>query len=187
MATHEFRQNFGDFSRAIEQGRAAVYRRNFESDTYEYIGRYIKEITGYDQTELTPALWDSLILHTEQKGELADLSLEEANRLVRSGQVERWQADVEIRTRSGETCWVTDMSTVLRDAAGACFGCLGVLQDITERKVSEQRLAKLSQELSRRNAQMEADLAMARDGGDAGGRLHGDSSDHRRGSRCLHR
>lgn len=163
MATHEFRKNFGDFGRAIEQGRAAVYRRNFESDTYEYIGRYIKEITGYDQTELTPALWDSLILHTEQKGELVGLDLEEANRLVRSGQVERWQADVEIRTRSGETRWVTDMSTVLRDAAGTCFGCLGVLQDITERKESEQRLAKLSQELHRRNAQMEADLAMARE------------------------
>jgi PAS domain S-box-containing protein len=165
MATGElqFRKNIGDFSRAIEQGRAAVYRRNFASQTYEYIGRYIKELTGYDQTELTPELWDSLILHTEQKGELQHLELAEANRLVRSGQVERWQADVEIRTRSGEIRWVTDMSTVLRDADGACFGCLGVLQDITERKVAEQRLARLSEELRRRNAQMEADLAMARE------------------------
>jgi sigma-B regulation protein RsbU (phosphoserine phosphatase) len=165
MATGEFqfRKSIGDFSRAIEQGRAAVYRRNFASRTYEYIGRYIKEITGYDQTELTPELWDSLILHTEQKGELAGLDLAEANRLVRSGQVERWQADVEIRTRAGETRWVTDMSTVLRDEAGECFGCIGVLQDITERKVAEQRLARLSQELHRRNAQMETDLAMARE------------------------
>jgi phosphoserine phosphatase RsbU/P len=165
MATGElqFRKSIGDFSRAIEQGRAAVYRRNFASHTYEYIGRYIKEITGYDQTELTPELWDSLILHTEQKGELQHLELAEANRLVRSGQVERWQADVAIRTRSGEIRWVTDMSTVLRDAEGNCFGCLGVLQDITERKVAEQQLAKMSAELHRRNAQMEADLAMARD------------------------
>jgi sigma-B regulation protein RsbU (phosphoserine phosphatase) len=159
----QFRKSIGDFSLAIEQGRAAVYRRNFESHTYEYIGRYIKELTGYDQTELTPELWDSLILHTEQKGELQYLELAEANRLVRSGQVERWQADVEIRTRSGEIRWVTDMSTVLRDADGACFGCLGVLQDITERKVAEQHLARLSAELHRRNAQMEADLAMARE------------------------
>jgi sigma-B regulation protein RsbU (phosphoserine phosphatase) len=165
MATGElqFRKSIGDFSRAIEQGRAAVYRRNFASQTYEYIGRYIKELTGYDQSELTPELWDSLILHTEQKGELQHLELAEANRLVRSGQVERWQADVQIRTRSGEIRWVTDMSTVLRDAEGACFGCLGVLQDITERKTAEQRLAKLSAELHRRNAQMEADLAMARE------------------------
>jgi len=163
MGSREFRKSIGDFSNAIEQGRAAVYRRNFDSRAYEYVGRYIKEITGYDQAELTPELWDSLILHTEQKGELADLGLEEANRLVRSGQVERWQADVQIRTRSGETRWVTDMSTVLRDPEGQCFGCLGVLQDITERKSAEQRLARLSEELHRRNAQMEADLAMARE------------------------
>ena len=77
-----FRGSIRDFSRAIEQGCAAVYRRNFASHTYEYIGRYIKEITGYDQTELTPELWDSLILHTEQKGELEHLDLAEANRLV---------------------------------------------------------------------------------------------------------
>jgi len=163
MGSRGFRKSIRDFSRAIEQGRAAVYRRNFASHTYEYIGRFIKDITGYDQTELTPELWDSLILHTEQKGELAGLELAEANRLVRCGQVERWQADVQIRTRSGDTRWVTDMSTVLRDAKGECFGCIGVLQDITERKMSEQRLAKLSQELHRRNCQMEADLAMARE------------------------
>jgi PAS domain S-box-containing protein len=163
MATREFQKSIGDFSRAIEQGHAAVYRRNFQSLTYEYIGRYIKELTGYDQTELTPELWDSLILHTEQKGELAGLDLAEANRRVRSGQVQRWQADVQIRTRSGEIRWVTDMSTVLRDAGGECFGCIGVLQDITERKLGEQRLARLSAELHRRNAQMETDLAMARE------------------------
>ncbi|WP_193213674.1 PP2C family protein-serine/threonine phosphatase [Luteolibacter marinus] len=163
MHSSEFRKSIGDFSRAIEQGRAAVYRRNFDSRAYEYMGRYIKELTGYDQTELTPELWDSLIVHTERKGELADLGLEEANRRVRSGQVERWQADVQIRTRSGETRWVTDMSTVLRDAGGQCFGCLGVLQDITERKAAEQRLARLSEELRRRNEQMEAELAMARE------------------------
>jgi len=157
------RKSIEDFSRAIEQGCAAVYRRNFDSLSYEYMGKYIKEISGYDQEELTPELWDSLILQTEQKGELAGLGLEEANRLVRSGQVDRWQADVQIRARSGETRWVADMSTVLRDPSGECFGCLGVLQDITERKQAEKELADLSRALRRRNEEMEADLAMARE------------------------
>ncbi len=156
-------KNIEDLSRAIEQGHGAVYRRNFDSLRYEYVGRYIKEITGYDQVELTPELWDSLILLTEQKGELAGLELEEANRLVRSGQVDRWQADVQIRTRSGEVRWVDDMSTVLRNESGECFGCLGVLQDITERKQAEKELAELTAALRHRNKQMEADLAMARE------------------------
>lgn len=163
MGKTVLRKSIEDFSRAIEQGCGAVYRRNFDSLSYEYMGRYIKEITGYDQFELTPELWDSLIVCTEQKGELAGLGLEEANRLVRSGKVDRWQADVQIRTRSGETRWVADMSTVLRDASNECFGCLGVLQDITERKKAEKELAELSQALRQRNEQMEADLAMARE------------------------
>ncbi len=163
MGTNGFRKNIEDLSRAIEQGNGAVYRRNFDSLRYEYVGRYIKEITGYDQHELTPELWDSLIQHTEQKGELAGLELEQANRLVRSGQVDRWQADVQIQTRSGETRWVADMSTVLRNGAGECFGCLGVLQDITERKQAEKELADLTAALRQRNDQMEADLAMARE------------------------
>jgi PAS domain S-box-containing protein len=150
----------GNFSVALEQGHAAVYRRNFDSDVYEYMGEYIKEITGYATEELTPALWDSLILRTEQKGALKGLSLVDANRLVRSGQVDRWQADVQIRTRSGQTRWVTDMSTVLRDEEG---GCLGVLLDITDRKEAEKQLADLTKKLRLRNQEIEADLAMARE------------------------
>ncbi len=149
-----------DFSVALEQGHAAVYRRDFDSEVYEYMGEYIKEITGYSTEELTPALWDSLILRTEQKGELEGLSLEEANRRVRSGKVARWQADVQIRTRSGQTRWVTDMSTVLRDQEG---GCLGVLLDITDRKEAEKQLANLTEKLRLRNHEIEADLAMARE------------------------
>lgn len=149
-----------DFSLALEQGHAAVYRRNFDSAVYEYMGEYIRKITGYGPEELTPELWDSLILRTEQKGELEGLPLEEANQLVRSGQVSRWQADVQIKTRSGEMRWVTDMSTVLQDDEG---GCLGVLLDITDRKEAEKQLADLTEKLRLRNQEIEADLAMARE------------------------
>lgn len=152
-----------DFSVALEQGHAAVYRRDFDSDAYEYMGGYIKEITGYATEELSPALWDTLIVRMEQKGELKGLSLEEANQLVRSGKVKRWQADLQIKTRSGKTRWVTDMSTVLRDDNGAFFGSLGVLLDITDRKESEKKLADLTKKLRARNEEIEADLAMARD------------------------
>lgn len=159
----ELQKTIEDFSAALEQGHAVVYRRGFGSDSYEYMGGYIKEITGYATEELTPALWDTLIVRMEQKGELKGLSLEEANRRVRSGQVKRWQADLQIKTRSGETRWVTDMSTVLRDGNGKFFGSLGVLLDITDRKESEKKLADLTEKLRVRNQEIEEDLAMARD------------------------
>jgi hypothetical protein len=42
MVKKELQKNIGDFSRALEQGHAAVYRRNFDSVVYEYMGGYIK-------------------------------------------------------------------------------------------------------------------------------------------------
>ncbi|MEN8256006.1 MAG: SpoIIE family protein phosphatase [Verrucomicrobiota bacterium] len=152
-----------DFSHALEQGHGAVYRRNFDSSVYEYLGGYIKEIAGYSAEELTPDLWDSLILRTEHEDGLEDLSLEEANRRVRSGEADHWKADVQIRTRSGETRWVSDMSTVLRNKSGDCFGCLGVLLDITARKEAEQQLVELTEKLRQRNREMDAELTMARE------------------------
>lgn len=163
MQKKELQKTIEDFSKALEQGHAAVYRRNFDSATYEYMGGYIEEITGYGADELTPELWDELILETEQEGELAGLSLEDANHKVRTGEVERWQADVKIRTHSGGERWVSDMSTVLRDESGVCFGCLGVLLDITDRKEAEKELADLTQKLRERNQQMDDELAMARE------------------------
>ena len=163
MSEKKLQNSIVDFSRALKQGKAAVYRRNFDSVTYEYMGKYIKELTGYTSEEMTPERWDSLFLQAELKGELAGVALEEANRCIRSGEVDHWQADVQLRTRSGETRWVTDMSTVLRDESGKCFGCLGVLQDITERKRAEKQLADLTEQLRLRNQEMEEELALARE------------------------
>lgn len=163
MGDKELQKIIVDFSRALEQGCAAVYRRNFDSVTYEYMGKYIEEITGYAPADLTPAIWDSLVVRAEIKGELAGLSLKECYRLIRTGNVDQWQADVQLRSRSGEMRWVTDMSTLLRDESGACFGCLGVLLDITDRKEAAQKLANLSERLRLRNEEMESELALARD------------------------
>jgi sigma-B regulation protein RsbU (phosphoserine phosphatase) len=163
MRKKGLQKSIEDFSRALEQGQAAVYRRNFDAETYEYMGGYIQEITGYAPKDLTPQRWDSLIVRAEQKGALAGLSLEECFRLNRTGEVDRWQADVQIRTRSGQLRWVADMSTVLRDESGTCYGCLGVLLDITDRKQAEEKLANLTEKLRLRNEEIEADLVMARE------------------------
>ena len=110
---------------------------------------------------MTPEIWDGLVVNAEFKGPLAGRPLAEANQRVRSGQTDRWQADVEIRTRTGETRWVMDLSTVLSDASGHCYGCLGILQDITDRKLAEKELMRTSAALHQQNRELEADLALA--------------------------
>ena len=120
MHKKALRKIIEDFSNALEQGCGAVYRRNFDSDTYEYMGGYIEEITGYAAGEITPKLWDSLVLKEEQQDKV-----EKVDRHISSGDADYWKADVQIRTRTGEIRWVSDMSTALRDRSGSCFGSLG--------------------------------------------------------------
>ena len=158
MHKKALRKIIEDFSNALEQGCGAVYRRNFDSDTYEYMGGYIEEITGYAAGEITPKLWDSLVLKEEQQDKV-----EKVDRHISSGDADYWKADVQIRTRTGEIRWVSDMSTALRDRSGSCFGSLGVMLDITARKEAEQQLVELTEKLRQKNQEMDAELAMARE------------------------
>ncbi len=151
------------FSQALEQGSTAVYRRNYVTNSYEYIGEGIKDITGFAADEITPDIWERHIISIENKGELAELPPEEAFHRMKSGQVNRWLSDTKIRTKSGAVKWVLDLSTVLRNSEGNSFGCLGILFDITDRKNAEQQLEKTTLELSIKNQEMEADLNMARE------------------------
>ncbi len=152
-----------NFSAALEQGKAVVYSRNFESDTYEFMGEGIKELTGYSSGEITPAIFDSISIGAEPLGELASVSLEEAYRRNRTGKVDRWIADTTIRTKSGEVKYILDMSTLLRDGSRKSYGTLGILLDITERKRTEQQLVKTTEELRQKNEDMALDLDTARE------------------------
>lgn len=163
MGRKTLQKNINDFNRALEQGQGVVYRRNYYPDTFEYIGDYIETITGYSAKELTPAIWRKLIIMTEHTGDLADFTLEEARQKFRSGEIESWQVELQVRTRAGGRRWIADMATVLRDDNGTCIGCIGVFQDVTKRKEAERNLHTIASQLRRRNEEMEEDLIMARE------------------------
>ena len=166
----EQRKAFSNFSQVLEQGSAAVYRRDFESDRYEYIGEGIRDITGYRPDEITLTKWNEIIISFELLGGLKGVTLDEVFDLVRKGEVDSWTSDFQFRTKSGEIRWLRDMMTSLRDTSGNCYACLGIMFDITDRKMVEQKLLDTTRELSLRsnelrirNEEMETDLKMARE------------------------
>lgn len=159
----ELKRVTDNFSAALEQGKAVVYSRNFESDTYEFMGDGIRDLTGYSAQEITPAIFDSISITAEPQGELASVSLDEAYRRNRTGVANRWIADTAIRTKSGEVRYILDMSTLLRDGGGRSYGTLGILLDITDRKRMEQELVRTRDELRQANEEMEFDLETARE------------------------
>lgn len=173
----ERRRVTGIFSQVLEQGNAAVYRRNFDVENYEYMGEGIKDITGYDPGDFTRSFWFKIVMDIEMGGDLKGLSMGDVFQQVRYGKLDRWVADLKITSKSGEIKWVRDMTTALRDEDGVCHAIFGIVFDITDRKLAEQELARTSgelrkksedlrirsEELTMKNKEMEKDLDMARE------------------------
>jgi PAS domain S-box-containing protein len=159
-----------DISHALEHGQATVYRRSFNSDEYEYIGKGIENITGFSPEEFTRSLWRKILITINVVGDLDGRSFEEAFDQMRKGEIDNFIMDCEFRTKSGYIRWVRDITTALRDASGACYATLGILFEITDRKIAEQELVRISDELLKsskelglKNKEMEKDLNLARE------------------------
>jgi len=152
-----------DVGQVLEHGMATIYRRGLDKDVYDYIGNGIQEITGYNPAEFTLSLWKTIVIEEELTGEFSGLSIAEAYKRMRDGSIDSFVSDFKVRTKSGEVRWARDITTVLHDESGKSYACLGIIFDITDRKLFEQKLAETSNELRKKNRDMEADLYMARE------------------------
>ena len=128
------------YRRAIEAAGAVPYYRHHDLNKYVFIGDGIQEITGYPPREMNPELWGDLVIDTELSGELAGLTEVEALPLVRSGKVKAWKCDYHIRARDGQARWIADSAVELFGETGPSYGSIGIMQDITARKLVEANL-----------------------------------------------
>ncbi len=130
------------YRQAISGAGAVPYYRDYRIDdhAYTFMGEGILAITGYSATELTPATFDTICLESVMRGSLAHLTYEEGDRLSGAGQIRHWECDYRILTRDGQTRWVADSAVQVRDKNDARIGVVGILQDITDRKLAEARV-----------------------------------------------
>jgi PAS domain S-box-containing protein len=130
------------YRQAIEAVDAIPYYQDYESGTYTFIGSGVKEITGYSAEDLNPELWKSMILDVQLSGELASMTEGDAVRSVRGGLLKAWKSDYRIRSRDGQERWIADRAVELIGENGISYASVGILQDITERKLVEANLRK---------------------------------------------
>lgn len=138
--TQAIRDREALYRRAIASADGVVYQLDFHKNVYAYMGEGILGLIGYTPEETTPDLWIHIGNQYERRGELAGMTASEAIRKFRSGEIAVWTADYQCRKKTGETCWLNDSSVLVRDRRGRITGCLGILQDITSRKLVEMEL-----------------------------------------------
>jgi PAS domain S-box-containing protein len=130
---------------AIETAGAVPYREVYpdpdeEHIEYQFIGDGIRKITGYGPEEFNARLWEQLTLEVYPQEDLAGYPMEEAVQRVRAGRHPIWKCDFKIRARDGSIHWVFESAVELRDELGISHGSIGMYQDITERKLAEEKL-----------------------------------------------
>jgi PAS domain S-box-containing protein len=129
------------FRQSIEAAGAIPYRRDHRSNQYIYMGDGIQDILGYPPEEVTTTLLEALIVENHPIGEGTGLTLADAVQKVRGGQLKKWRSEMRILRLDGTSRWVGDASVEITNELGEAIGSMGIMQDITERKVAEQTLS----------------------------------------------
>ncbi len=143
----ELEQNHDRYRRAIAAADLIPYLKRYRADAYEFMGEGIAALTGYQPGELKSGVWQEIIQETILYGELAGLPRGAAAQQILTGNVRIWRADLRIRARDGRVRWLADSAVSLFDVDGGYEGSLGILQDITERKQTDEILRANQQRL----------------------------------------
>jgi PAS domain S-box-containing protein len=131
------------YRRAIAGADAVPYAYDYQTKTYQFMGEGIEKLIGYKPEEMKPALWEKIIVENIMSGETAGLDKAEAARRVVTGELRTWRCDMRVITRDGQTKWISDKSVQNLDEAGKPTGSMGILQDITDQKRTDESLRLL--------------------------------------------
>ena len=130
------------YRQAIQAAGAIPYYLDYRKHTYTFMGEKIEELTGYSSSELTPELWEEMEIERYPRGSMEHLTYSEADRLTEKGVLRHWECDYLIANRQGQEKWVSDSCVHVLDDNDVRIGVVGILQDITDRKLIEARLRK---------------------------------------------
>jgi len=128
----------------VNQSPVVLFRRRAgkvgEKPTLEYISDNLIQF-GYEPSDI---LEDRIrfkdIVHPDDRERLLD----EINRYV-DDDVEEYTQHYRAVTKGGDIRWVEDQTSIVRDAEGNKIHNQGILIDITERKLAEDKLKRMEQ------------------------------------------
>jgi PAS domain S-box-containing protein/putative nucleotidyltransferase with HDIG domain len=140
LADDALRKTHKLYQEAISQGDAVPYMLDFANRKYIFIGDRIQELIGFSPEEMDADVWNKIVIDTILRDNKNGWSVAEAKKRSLAGELNKWRADLQVRTRTNELRWIADSSILLCDSQNKPTGTLGLLQDITDRKLAEKKL-----------------------------------------------
>lgn len=124
------------YRRTIENASGVPYQLDLEGNRYVFIGNGIEDLVGVAPEEFSPDIYSEMLVDqivTDPSGPEDHVAY---GNDFRRGTVGQYRSDVRIRTPHGDVKWVSDSAVPIRDDSGQVIGSLGILMDITERKLA---------------------------------------------------
>ena len=130
------------YRQAIEAAGAVPYYQDYAQDRYTFIGSGIEKMIGFKPEAFTPQVWNDIIKEHIPIGDGAGIPVQDVVRRVRAGMLHAWQSDVRVILPNGQERWLNDSAVDLFDDSERSYASIGILQDITDRKLAEFNLRK---------------------------------------------
>jgi diguanylate cyclase (GGDEF)-like protein/PAS domain S-box-containing protein len=124
----------------LESTKAIPWKIDWKTMRFDYIGPQIENLLGW-----SPASWETAQdwahrMHPDDAW-VVGYCVEQSKAGVDH------EADYRALTKTGEYVWIRDVVHVVRDAKGEVEALVGFMFDISERKITEEKLITLQKEL----------------------------------------
>ncbi|MCQ1534889.1 PAS domain S-box protein [Methanosarcina sp. KYL-1] len=142
------------FRSVLENSLDAAYRRNLQTDSYDYMSPVIEKIAGFSAREMSSMSIDEVLglIHP------ADRTLITAG-LVQALDIGFGTLEYRFKHKDGKYRWFADHFTITRDQNCRPLFRGGIVRDITESKKAEEALKKahenLEEKIKERTTQLE--------------------------------
>jgi PAS domain S-box-containing protein len=127
------------YRQAIAAAGGVPYQKDEATSVYTFMGEGIQELIGYSAQEITPDLWAKICLENILRESRVSFSTQEEIDRIWARVSDIWTADYRILAH-GQERWLADTAVRMRDEHGNPIASIGLLQDITGRKLAEGEL-----------------------------------------------
>jgi PAS domain S-box-containing protein len=141
-AKKQIKESEARLREVLENSSDVSYKRNLQTNSYEYLSPVFARISGYTQEEMNAMPLDFVInlFHPEDVTETMRAITNALN-----NPSDEYQVNYRFKHKDGQYRWFHDKFTVLCDTFGKPQALIGSVSDITERKRTEDLLQQTRQ------------------------------------------